>query len=68
MNTRPVSCFIKNVVKAPNIMIGNSTYYDDKDDPTGFEENNVLFNYSEFGDKLIIGKFCSIAAKVKSIM
>ncbi len=67
-NEYKTSCFIKNVVKAPNIMIGDYTYYDDKDDPTGFEENNVLFNYPEFGDKLIIGKFCSIAAKVKFIM
>ena len=22
-----------------------------------FEQNNVLFNYPEFGDRLIIGKF-----------
>ena len=29
--------------------------------PTGFERNNVLFNYPEFGDRLIIGKFCALA-------
>src|SRR5699024_12170936 len=62
------SCFIKNVVKASNIIVGDYTYYDDIEDPTKFEQNNVLFNYPEFGDKLIIGKFCSIASKTKFIM
>ena len=27
----------------------------------GFEQHDVLFNYPEFGDHLIIGKFCQIA-------
>lgn len=58
----------KNVVTAPNIIIGDYTYYDDEIDPTGFEKNNVLFNYPEFGDHLIIGKFCMIASKVKFMM
>ena len=49
------------MVTAPNIQIGDYTYYDDPVDPAGFEQNNVLFNYPEFGDRLIIGKFCSIA-------
>ena len=62
------SCFIKNVVKAPNILIGDYTYYDDPIDPTRFEQNNVLFNYPEFGDRLVIGKFCAIAAGVTFIM
>ncbi len=67
-NEYKTSCFIKNVVHAPNILIGDYTYYDDADDPTGFERNNVLFNYPEFGDKLIIGKFCAIASGTKFIM
>lgn len=67
-NEYKTSCFIKNVVKAPNIIIGDYTYYDDSDDPTGFEHNNVLFNYPEFGDRLIIGKFCAIASGTKFIM
>lgn len=41
------SCFIKNVIKALNIMIGDYTHYDDDNDPTKFEQNNVLFNYPE---------------------
>lgn len=67
-NEYKTSCFIKNVVKAPNIFIGDYTYYDDSIDPTEFEKNNILFNWPEFGDKLIIGKFCSIASGTKFIM
>ena len=64
-NEYGTSCYIKNVVTAPNIQIGDYTYYDDPVDPAGFEQNNVLFNYPEFGDRLIIGKFCSIACGVQ---
>ena len=67
-NEYKTSCFIKNVVKAPNIIIGDYTYYDDAKDPTGFEKNNVLFNYPEFGDHLIIGKLCAIASGTRFIM
>lgn len=67
-NEYKTSCFLKNVVTAPNISIGDYTYYDDPDDPAGFEHNNVLFNYPEFGDHLLIGKFCAIAAGTKFIM
>lgn len=62
------TCFIKNVITAPNIFVGDYTYYDDPVDPTTFERNNVLFNWPEFGDKLIIGKFCAIASGTKFIM
>ena len=58
LNEYKTSCFIKNVVKTSNIIVGDYTYYDDIEDSTKFEQNNVLFNYPEFGDKLIIGKFC----------
>ena len=67
-NEYKTSCYIKNVITAPNIFIGDYTYYDDPVDPTGFEKNNVLFNWPEFGDKLIIGKFCSIACGTQFIM
>lgn len=68
LNAYKTSCFIKNVITAPNITVGDYTYYDDAVDPTGFEKNNVLFNYPEFGDHLIIGKFCQIASGTKFIM
>lgn len=67
-NEFKTSCFIKNIITAPNIIVGDYTYYDDPVDPTGFERNNVLFNYPEFGDRLIIGKFCSIASGTQFIM
>lgn len=67
-NEYKTSCFIKNVVTAPNIIVGDYTYYDDTVAPTEFEKNNVLFNYTEFGDRLIIGKFCAIASGTKFIM
>ena len=67
-NEYKTSCFIKNVVKAPNIQIGDYTYYDDPTDPTGFEKNNVLFNWPEFGDRLVMGKFCAIASGTQFIM
>lgn len=67
-NEFKTSCFIKNIITAPNIIVGDYTYYDGTEGPTGFEQNNVLFNYPEFGDKLIIGKFCSIASGTKFIM
>ena len=53
-NEYKTSCFIKNVITAPNIIVGDYTYYDDPDDPAGFERNNVLFNWPEFGDRLVL--------------
>nr|WP_326185639.1 CatB-related O-acetyltransferase [uncultured Oscillibacter sp.] len=67
-NEYGTTCFLKNVITAPNIQVGEYTYYDDPVDPTGFEKNNVLFNWPEFGDRLIIGKFCAIASGVRFIM
>jgi virginiamycin A acetyltransferase len=67
MNGFPQVCYIKNVVKNPNIIVGDYTYYDDPVDSEGFERN-VLYHYPFIGDKLIIGKFCAIAKDVKFIM
>ncbi|RUR09701.1 CatB-related O-acetyltransferase [Legionella septentrionalis] len=59
--------FLKNIVKNPNIIIGDYTYYDDPVDIYNFEKN-VLYHFDFIGDKLIIGKFCQIAANVKFMM
>lgn len=67
-NEYRTSCFLKNVITASNIFVGDYTYYDDPVDPTAFERNNVLFNWPEFGDCLNIGKFCAIASGVRFIM
>jgi virginiamycin A acetyltransferase len=60
-------CYLKNVIKNPDIIVGDYTYYDDPVDSEGFERN-VLYHYPFMGDKLIIGKFCAIARDVKFIM
>ena len=60
-------CFIKNVVKNPKIIVGDYTYYDDPQNPEDFD-NNVLYQYEFYGDRLIIGKFCSIGPGTKFIM
>lgn len=58
--------YLKNVVTNPNIEIGDYTMYNDfVNDPGEFEKNNVLYHYPINHDKLIIGKFCSIACGVK---
>ncbi len=58
--------YLKNVITNPNIEIGDYTmYHDFLNDPTTFEKNNVLYHYPINHDKLIIGKFCSIACGAK---
>ena len=54
--------YLKNVVTGPNIQVGDYTmYHDFVHDPRDFEKNQVLYHYPINGDKLKIGKFCSIA-------
>ena len=60
----PSLCYIKNVVKNPNIIVGDYSYYDDKDGAERFEEHVTHF-YPFIGDKLIIGKFCAIAKGIE---
>lgn len=60
-------CFLKNIIKNPNIIVGDYTYYDDFENVENFEKN-VKYHYDFIGDKLIIGKFCMIASDVKFIM
>lgn len=58
--------YLKNSITKPNIEIGDYTMYNDfVKDPTQFEKNNVLYHYPINHDKLIIGKFCSIACGAK---
>lgn len=58
--------YLKNVVTNPNIIVGDFTIYNDfANDPRQFEKNNVLYHYPVNQDKLIIGKFCSIACGAK---
>jgi len=60
--------YLQNVVRNPRIVIGEFTIHHDFDDPTDFETANVLYLEPENKDKLIIGKYVSIASGVKFIM
>lgn len=54
--------YLKPVITNPNITVGEYTMYNDfVHDPTLFEQSNVLYHYPINHDRLVIGKFCSIA-------
>ncbi|WP_303013319.1 CatB-related O-acetyltransferase [uncultured Bacteroides sp.] len=58
--------YLNAVVKNPRIKIGDYTIYNDFiHDPLLFEKNNVLYHYPIHQEKLVIGKFCSIACGTK---
>ena len=60
--------YLQNVVNDANIEVGDYTMYNDYvRDPRYFQKNNVLYHYPVNGDKLKIGKFCSIACGAKFI-
>jgi virginiamycin A acetyltransferase len=58
--------FLRSVVRSPNIEVGEYTYYDDPDDATSFESKAVLYAFGP--ERLVIGKFCAIAAGVRFLM
>ncbi len=54
--------YLKHAVKDPSIIVGDYTIYNDfVYNPVDFEKNNVLYHYPVNQDRLVIGKFCSIA-------
>ena len=58
--------YLKSVVTDPTIEVGEYTMYNDfVHDPRDFQKNNVLYHYPVNGDRLKIGKFCSIACGAK---
>jgi virginiamycin A acetyltransferase len=60
--------FLKTLVTRPTIEIGDFTYYDDPLGPERFEQECVLYHFDFVGDRLVIGKFCAIAADTRFIM
>lgn len=58
--------FLKPLIDDPRIEVGEYTYYDDPDDPTGFARNAVLYGYGP--ERLVIGRFCAIASGVRFLM
>lgn len=60
--------YLKSVITKPSIEVGDFTIYNDfVNDPRDFEKNNVLYHYPINHDRLVIGKFCSIACGAKFI-
>jgi virginiamycin A acetyltransferase len=59
--------YLKNCIKSPFIEVGDYSFYHDfVDDPADFEKKCVLYHYPYVNnDRLIIGKFCSIACGAK---
>lgn len=55
--------YVKPTIKNPNIIVGDYTYFGDTD-----FESHVTHHYGFIDDKLIIGKFCQIAAGVNFVM
>lgn len=62
----PQTIYLKYAVTDPSIIVGDFTMYNDfVHDPRGFQKNNVLYHYPVNHDRLIIGKYCSIACGAK---
>lgn len=55
--------YVKPTITNPNIIVGDFTYIADSE-----FERHVTHHYKWNGDKLIIGKFCQLAAGVEFIM
>ena len=61
--------YLRAVVHGHNISVGDYTIYNDfVRDPVEFERNNVLYHYPVNGDRLVIGKYCSIACGAKFLL
>jgi virginiamycin A acetyltransferase len=66
VNGHPRVVFLKPLIRSPAIEVGDYTYYDDPNDPTGFERDNVLYAFGP--EKLIIGRYCALASEVQFLM
>ena len=55
--------YVKPTLRNPNIIVGDFTYIADSE-----FESHVTHHYPWLGDRLIIGKFCQIAAGVEFVM
>jgi virginiamycin A acetyltransferase len=69
MDGFPQVGFLKPLVDRPNVEIGDYTYYDDPaHGPETFYERCVRYHFEHLGDRLVIGRYCAIAAGVQFIM
>ncbi len=63
----PRVTFIRNLDLPPNVEVGAYSYYDD---PAGLGAflDNILYHFAFLGDRLVIGRFCAIAAGTRFLM
>ena len=58
--------FLKPLIQNPRVEVGDYTYYDHPEDATAFERDAVLYAFGP--ERLIIGRFCAIAAGTRFLM
>lgn len=63
---QPRVVLLRPLIHSELVEVGEFTYYDDPDHAEEFQERNVLYHYGP--EKLIIGRFCSLATGVRFLM
>lgn len=58
--------FVRPTITSQTVEVGEYTYYDASADTGSFDADRVLYGFGP--ERLLIGKFCSIAAGVRFIM
>jgi virginiamycin A acetyltransferase len=59
--------FIRNLDLPENVEVGAYSYYDDPAGPQAFLDA-ILYHFPFIGDRLVIGKFCALAAGTRFLM
>jgi virginiamycin A acetyltransferase len=60
--------YLRTIVKNPQIIVGDFSYYDDSRGPEHFESRCVRYLFDFVGDRLVIGKFVAIGQAAQFIM
>lgn len=63
----PRVTFIKNLPLPANVQVGAYSYYDDPAGPGAFLDN-VLYHFPFIDNRLVIGRFCALAAGTRFLM
>lgn len=58
--------FLRPTITSDKVVAGDYTYYDASQDAGSFEDERVLYGFGP--ERLLIGKFCAIAAGVRFVM
>ena len=58
--------FLRPLVRSPKVEVGEYTYYDHPERALHFEDDAVLYAFGP--ERLVIGRFCAIAAGVRFLM